>query len=190
VQEQTIEEVTSAVAVEPDVQPGEPGGEELVHAEDVAGPDLSDDVDVRAYEEDQDPKEEYDEDGGFVVKDADVEAVLETERVIHTAAEITLQNVLPEGQKRTRRQPQRYEPVETPTDDVDRPRKRPRLADPVPDPEEEEEEEDVEEEEEEEEEEDSEDDEYIDDESTESEESEEDEEDELDEDDKPINIVD
>lgn len=103
--------------------------------------DLSDEVDVRAYEDDPDPDEEYDEDGGFVIKDVEVEAVLETELVLHAAAEITVRNVLPDGAKRTRRAPQRYEPVETPTDDIDRPVKRRKLeSTPIEDSEEEDEE--------------------------------------------------
>lgn len=114
-------------------QPGEEAAEDdAAGPEEVSedgpeapeGPDLSDDVDVRAYEEDPDPTEEYDEDGGFVVKDADVEAVIADEVVLHTAAEITVRNVLPEGEKRKRRPPERYEPVETPLDDADRPTKR------------------------------------------------------------------
>ena len=99
------------------------GHEEAADVESTPD-ELSDEVDVRAYEDDPDPTEEYDEDGGFVVKDAELEALLEAERVLHAAAEITVRNVLPEGQKRTRRPPQRYEPVETPLDDVDRPAKR------------------------------------------------------------------
>ena len=106
---------------------------------------LNDEVDVRAYEDDPDPDEEYDEDGGFVIKDAEVEAVLETELVLHPAAEITVRNVLPDGAKRTRRAPQRYEPVETPTDDVDRPVKR-RKIEPVEDSDEDEEEDEEDEE--------------------------------------------
>lgn len=107
-----------------------PSAEDVESQEEVADespeevPELSDDVDVRTYEEDPDPTEEYDEDGGFVVKDADVEAVIAEEVVLHTDAEITVRNVLPEGEKRKRRPPERYEPVETPLDDVDRPAKR------------------------------------------------------------------
>jgi hypothetical protein len=114
-------EGAEVVALEVGVQP-----EDAIDgvAESDTTPDLSDEVDVRAYEEDPDPTEEYEEDGGFVVKDAELEEVLESERVLHAAAEITVRNVLPEGQKRARRAPQRYEPVETPVDDVDRPSKR------------------------------------------------------------------
>ena len=167
--------------------------EDIVHEEDDAEstPDeLSDEVDVRAYEDDPDPTEEYDEDGGFVVKDAELEAVLEAERVLHAAAEITVRNVLPEGQKRTRRAPQRYEPVETPLDDVDRPAKRRKTdsqktsVDTNDSQEEEEDEEDEDEEDE-----DDDDEEYdeADEESTESEsEDEEDEEEEDDEEDVDI----
>jgi hypothetical protein len=169
------------------VEPPEPEPSQLDLDDE---PGLADDVDVRAYEEDPDPNEEYDEDGGFVVKDAELEAVLETERVIHTAAEITVQNVLPEGQKRTRRQPQRYEPVETPVDDIDRPVKRRKVAY-ADDGSKEDEETDTEETEETDTDEtaDDDDEEYedLEEESSESEDSEED---EADDDDEPLNIVD
>lgn len=157
-------------------QPPEPEGDPPAEPDD-----LNDEVDVRAYEDDPDPDEEYDEDGGFVIKDADVDQVLETELVLHTAAEITVRNVLPEGQKRTRRAPQRYEPVETPIDDVDRPVKRRKLhATPVEDS-------DDEGEEEEDEEEDEDDDEEYDDEGEDEESTESD----TDEDeDDPIDIID
>ena len=145
VREVAKEASEAAPAVPKEVeQPPEPEGDPPQDLDD-----LSDEVDVRAYEEDPDPNEEYDEDGGFVIKDAEVDAVLETELVLHAAAEITLRNVLPEGAKRARRAPQRYEPVETPVDDVDRPVKRRKLdstpVDSVEDSEEEEEDEDEEE---------------------------------------------
>lgn len=134
------EDVPEESAAGPDDVPGSDAPEESADGPDEQsaqevdeGPleDLSDDVDVRAYEEDPDPTEEYDEDGGFVVKDADVEAVIAEEVVLHADAEITVRNFLPEGKKRARRPPQRYEPVETPLDDVDRPAKRRKVEEPA-----------------------------------------------------------
>jgi hypothetical protein len=158
---------------------------------DGTATELSDEVDVRAYEEDPDPTEEYDEDGGFVVKDAEVEEVLETERVLHPEAEITVRNVLPEGQKRQRRAPQRYEPVETPLDDVDRPAKRRKTGSEqsVESVEDEEEEEEDQEEDKEDEEEDEEDDEEYDEAEEESTESESEDEEDEDDDDAELDIV-